>query len=170
MKNKKTYIIIGAIAVIGIGLFLWKRRKNGVEKRISESSDDLSSDKKEVQQGESEIKPKPVVIRQDIKNKIKVIPTLIQPKLKPNTYRMGYISFRPNGFHAVMLDNRPPQGTIRANDNVNITGTSFDGKYKVSSVWIDGSNRVGAIYVPIKYTPTGREDRTFERIGLIEIV
>lgn len=180
MKNKKTYIIIGVVAVIGIGLFLYNRNKKGVEKRSAEAKeDDLSKAKEDdLSEAKEDVKnDKPKAVREKIASKLtkidsamKILPSISQTPEKPNTYRMGYIAFRPNGFHAVMLDNRPPKGTIRANDNVKITGTSFDGTYKVSSVFIDSSNRVGGVFIPIKYTPTGREDRTFQRIGLIEIV
>jgi hypothetical protein len=171
MKNNKTIIIIGAVALAGIGIYLWNRSRKGIKKRNMESSDSSLQEISDEREGTTKPVKRPVgKLELNKISPIKTIPTSIQNAQadKPNTYPMGYISFHPSGIHAVHLNNRPPQGTIRKDDKVNITGTTFDGQYKVDRVWIDSSNRVGAIYLKINYIPTGREDRTFERIGLIE--
>jgi hypothetical protein len=65
MKNKKTIMIIGAVAVAGIGFYLWNRSKQGINKRSSKSSDE-SIETEDVNVGKSELKPKPM--RQPIRN------------------------------------------------------------------------------------------------------
>ncbi len=87
-------------------------------------------------------------------------------------WKLGYLSQRDTGKHAVHLLNRPTKGTIVAGDTVRISGTdgSFDGDFKVSSVWIDTSNNIGALYLPIPYTPTGNVDRTYQDKGMLELI
>ena len=62
---------------------------------------------------------------------------------------------------------RPSGDSYIAGDKVKISNTTFDGTYTVSSVWKDANGKLGAIYLPISYTPTGKSDRTFENKGCI---
>jgi hypothetical protein len=173
MDKKKILIGLGILAAVGIGYYLWnKRKKPTTKKEVNGAETD-----------ETAIKPKPSepaikpAIKSDLKpntSPINLVPTSpiktnIEP-VKPNIYPIAYIKFEPNGIHAVSIHNRPRQGTIRKDDKVKVTGTTFDGQYKVERVWIDSSNNVGALYLKINYMPTGREDRTFEKIGIIEVV
>ena len=164
MDKKKILIGLGILAAVGIGYYLWnKRKKSTTKKEVNGASTD-----------KSKIKPS---TKSDLKHQtssINLVPTSpiktnIEP-VKPNTYPIAYIKAEPNGIHAVSIHNRPRQGAIKKDDKVKVTGTTFDGQYKVERVWIDSSNNVGALYLKINYTPTGKEDRTFERIGIIEIV
>lgn len=87
-------------------------------------------------------------------------------------WKLGYLSQRDTGKHAVHLLNRPTKDSIVAGDTVRISGTdgAFDGDFNVSSVWIDADNNVGALYLPIPYTPTGNTDRTYQDKGMLELI
>ena len=97
----------------------------------------------------------------------------VDPNLSEyQAWKLGYLSNRDTGKHAVHLVNRPSKDTIVSGDTVRISGTSgeFDGDFTVSSVWIDASNNVGAVYLPIPYTPNGNTDRSFENKGMLELI
>lgn len=172
MKNKTMYYIIGGVALLGVGYYFLNKRnkpKTGKNETVEETDKetDLNVVNMPIPTKPQQTKP---AINPETKPAIKTLPSISQNVEKANIFRMGYISFRPNGVHVVMLLNRPPSGTIRIKDKVKITGTSFDGVYTVKSVFIDDSKRVGGIHIPIKYTPTGRVDTTFKNKGLVELI
>jgi len=98
------------------------------------------------------------------------------------TYSMGRISNRAGATAVVYLghDDRPPKDTIKKNDIVEISNTSFDGKYLVPRIAIATDNKISALYLNItNYTPTGPvpppynsslDDYTFNQIGLISLL
>lgn len=150
--EKKTKIIIGVVAGVtiigGIAYFLYQRKK----KRSGEIPPVDG-----VYEGSASTQPSG---------------TKSVTSEEEESFPMGYLSNKgdnPNG-HAVHLAVRPPQGTINKGDTVKISGTSFDGAYKVNHVWLDANNNVGAIFINIRYTPTGASDRTFENVGTITLI
>jgi len=144
--SKKQKIIIGVVgvAVVGVAVYFLTRKKPLADDEIS---DDVVDDAlKSAEDG-----------------------TLtITPSNSCSGNKMGYLSYRDGGKHPVHFGSpRPSGGSYEKGDKVKISNTSFDGEYTVSSVWNDANGNVGAIYLPISYTPTGKTDRTFENKGCI---
>lgn len=150
--SKKQKIILGVVgvAVVGIASYFLFFRKKADDEIMEISEEEIDSAVKSAESGTG---------------------TGTGTTTKPSCsgYTMGYLSYREGGKHPVHFASpRPPKGTFNANDKVRISNTgSFDGDYTVSSVWIDSAGNVGAIYLPISYTPTGKSDRTFEGKGCI---
>lgn len=142
--EKRTKIIIGIVAgaviIGGVGFYLYNRNKKQQmlkSGRSVQGEDDLDIDSIDI------------------------------PDI-PNSYPMGYLSINNDEFgHAVHLMNRPKEGTIVKGDKVTIAGTSFNGTYTVNKTWTDKNGNVGALYLNIPYTPTGKTDRSFEKKGQI---
>lgn len=153
-RNQK--IIIGVVGAVVIGGLVWyftrKKSEDDVD-TIDVDAEDVTNTSGGATSGTAPSKV--------------TAPTINLPN---NSYPMGYLSKRDNGKHAVHLNNRPAEGTIKAGDKVKITGTTFDGTYSVSGVWLDANKNVGALYLPISYTPTGNDDRTFQNKGVIQRV
>lgn len=144
--SKKTKIIIGVVgvAVVGVAVYFLTRKKPSED---DELSDDIVDDAlKSAESGSLNVTP--------------------SNSCSGNI--MGYLSYRDGGKHPVHFGSpRPSGGSYKAGDKVKISNTTFDGEYTVSSVWNDANGNVGAIYLPISYTPTGKTDRTFENKGCI---
>jgi len=144
--SKKQKIIIGVVgvAVVGVAVYFLTRKKPSEDDEVS---DDMVDDAlKSAESG-----------------------TLtVTPSNSCSGNIMGYLSYRDGGKHPVHFGSpRPSGGSYKAGDKVKISNTSFDGEYTVSSVWNDANGNVGAVYLPISYTPTGKTDRTFENKGCI---
>lgn len=156
--EKRTKIIIGVVAGLAIigGIVYYRNKKK--KQKLQQMTQDDELDSTDVD----------VVVKEDSPD-VTVDMTKSGSKARA-TFPMGYLSYRENGLHAVHLNKRPPSGTIKKGDKVNIKGTSFDGKYDVTDVWIDKSNNVGAMYLKISYKPTGKNDTTFVNKGVIELL
>ena len=95
------------------------------------------------------------------------------------TFSMGRIGNRI-GDKPIYIRERPHEDTIKVNDIIKISNTSFDGKYIVNNRWVDSKGNLGAIYINItNYTPTGPlpptyssalDDHTFDGVGLISLL
>ena len=159
--NKK--LIIGIVAVVvlgGIGYFLYNRSK----KKKEEKQADPNADIEDAIVIEDDEESYPELAKSMKENRAKA-----KESLGKNQWGMGYLSKGASTIHAVHLLKRPKKGTIVKNNQVKITGTKFDNTYTVNNVWIDKSGNVGALYLGLKgYTPTGKNDKTFEGKGIIE--
>ena len=141
-KGAKIGIAIGVLAVVGVAVYFFTRKKPSDDALMDVSDDEVGG------------------------TNTKSTSTGSSASCSGNI--MGYLSYRDGGKHAVHFGSpRPAKGTYNTGDKVKITNTSFDGEYTVSAVWIDDSGNVGAIYLPISYSPTGDSDRTFENKGCI---
>jgi hypothetical protein len=140
-KNQKIIIGVVGVAVLGVAVYFLTRKKPSDDELLDISDDEIDD---AVKSGES------------------------SSSSSCSGNKMGYLSKVDSGKHAVHFASpRPANGTYNKGDKVKITNTSFDGEYTVDRTWIDGSGNIGAIYLPISYTPTGKSDRTFEGKGCI---
>ena len=147
--NNKQKIIIGivGVAVIGVAVYFLTRKKP--------SDDDVSDE--------------------DVEDALKSADNSgtisVDAPASCSGDIMGYLSYRDGGNHPVHFGSPRPSGDSYATgDKVKISNTTFDGEYTVSSVWKDANGKLGAIYLPISYSPTGKSDRTFENKGCIKKV
>lgn len=141
-KNQKIIIGVVGVAVLGVAVYFLTRKKPSDDELLDISDDEIDDAVKSAESSSS--------------------------SSSCSGNKMGYLSKVDGGKHAVHFGSpRPASGTYNKGDKVKITNTSFDGEYMVDRTWIDGSGNIGAIYLPISYTPTGKDDRTFEGKGCI---
>ena len=183
--NKNILIGVVAVGIIGGAIYYFRRKKSDDETtdevlekvdeqssaKVNNSTESTSTGKKKLRANIRGLKNIKGVdsIREYVSNE----PYTDNSKLVylKDQYGMGYLSKRSGIAQVVTLTNRPIKGTIRKGQLATIKGTTFDGTYPITAVWIDGNDKVGAIYLPIgnRYTPTSNRDETFTGKGLIEI-
>jgi hypothetical protein len=188
LDKKKMMIIGGILLAVGVGVYFWRKRK-----AESDALEDLDEDSLIDEEAESDELKKSTTatdVNEDSKNKIADIktkrPLLVSPNKKrpiksigcpPNAVRMGYLQ-RQGGnpmlaIHIAGEDRPKVRGFIKRGDRINISGTSFDGTYKISKLWTDANGNVGAVYIylpPIKYKSRETPDRTFENKACITVL
>jgi hypothetical protein len=82
MKNKKTLVIVGVVAVAGIGLYLWNRsRKSETTSESDKSSDGKSTSSEPVKIGDTELVIKPVsTMMQNVSSSRNPVSSVQSPK------------------------------------------------------------------------------------------
>ena len=159
--EKRTKIIFGVVAGLAIiGTLVYFRNKKKKQQALENAKLDTNVDMD---------MDTDVDVKLDDKGNVTTVDMSSNSNARA-TYPMGYISDSGSTIHAVHLNKRPKEGTIKKGDKVQIKGTSFNNTYKVDRVWIDKNGNVGAIYLPISYKPKGKNDITFANKGVIELL
>ena len=157
MEKKKKIIIGVVVGVVIIGVIAYYMKSKKKKNQENKSADaDLDLDIPEV------------II--DDSGKMTTVDMSSDNTDGRDTFPMGYLSDSGGSIHAVHLNKRPKDGTIKVGQKVRITNTSFDGTYPVTKIWIDKSGNVGAVYLEIPYKPSGKSDTTFANKGVIEVI
>ncbi len=161
MEKKKLYYILGGIAVLGIGYYLWNRiNKNTKAKKEADAE----------AEGDLNVVDMPVPTDTNLSKPLQITP--IENKVKPPTatlsenpsksicevYDLDRISLKStrnrDNFNVVWiyLMNRPNQtdSGIRKMRNITLTNAgSLNGTYVVDDVFVDAVGKIGAIAVKV---------------------
>ena len=98
LKNKGLYILIGSVAIIGIGYYLWNKNKQTSDLKSNEIADDVVVDKEKklAIETKEELTPKLIKIsKEELESKLKSAcgkkPKLKKNKILYNECRSKYI-------------------------------------------------------------------------------
>ena len=156
-------IVFGAIALVGIGGWLLLKKDNDVDSGGGSGADDGTGSGSGSGGAGSAGSTGGGLLQTGVDIANQVLNTGTTPTAgSGKVYTASAVSEEEKNKRLVInLWSRPPKGDIVKNKYVRLSDFGkYDGRYKISYVWIDDSNNVGAIFLPTNKVTVNTVDNT----------